>query len=129
MKYISLILLSLILIGGSCKNKEPERVPVEYWSTGCVEFAPENGGYKLSGMCCMWLELGVKEFRKGTTRAIKGTYHSFTGAGWAEFPAEATMKVSEAGDKVTIILPTTGPDQVYELTPGRAKTRCDCFCD
>jgi hypothetical protein len=126
-KIFALVLMFVTLLSG-CKSKD-EIVPTEIWNEGCGELAILNDEYRLSGLCCEYVTFPKTTFKKGHTRIVSGTYHTFTGAGFSHVPVPITLKVAEDGNQLTMSFTILTLTKTYNLVPGGAKMICDCFCD
>lgn len=128
MKKIVVLLCALACVVSGCRSGTDLLLPMEIWSDGCVQLAPNKGAYRLSGMCCEYVSiLEIQLARDGSFR-VEGTYHSFTGAGFSSIPVRITGNLSQ--DKTTLTVNYPGaPPGGYTLKPGPAKLACDCYCD
>jgi hypothetical protein len=125
MKNTLLIALLLTALLG-CQTSDP--LPAEAWSSGCVEFAPDAGGYRLNLGACSYILLpavrlnGSKQFQR------PGTFHTFTGAGFAEYPT--TVSGQLVSDNTLVINYTSGNALVVlTLSSGRPAKPCLNYCD
>jgi hypothetical protein len=126
MKAIPAVLwLALYLLSG-CQSRV---APSDVWAEGCIELVPHQGGYLLRGVCCEYVLLpDLKTIRQGSFTA-KGTYHSYTGAGFSSTPTEVRGVLSSGGKLLTVAYTVHSQQSRYQLKPGRATVICDCGCD
>ena len=119
----------IVSILWSCQGSQPSVPPSQIWSEGCVQLAPDQGDYRLNGMCCEYVLLPGIDLTASSFFVVDGTYHSFTGAGFSSTPITITGSVSP--DKNTLILhySVNSVPAVYSLKPGPARIACDCYCD
>ncbi|WP_439583457.1 hypothetical protein [Dyadobacter bucti] len=126
-KVHAFFILGLMLAGCRVKDKV---LPLDVWSQDCVELAPHENGYRLSGMCCSHLTLPQLNVNKKGIFITDGVYSSFTGAGFADTTLRVTGHMSEADSVLTIAYALdTLSIQKFRLKPGPRKKVCECFCD
>ncbi|GHB58947.1 hypothetical protein [Persicitalea jodogahamensis] len=126
MKKLPFFLCSLCILILGCKSKDP--LPAEVWSSDCVELAPFEGAYRLTGVCCEYVLLPAIETNKKRTFKVKGSYHSFTGAGYTDIPIEITGNLAPNDTTLTLKYAVNSQENVFVLNPGSAEMKCQCFC-
>ncbi|WP_381528686.1 hypothetical protein [Spirosoma soli] len=112
----------------SCQPKE-EPLPVSVWSQACVELAPYQQGYRLSGICCEYIILPQLRLDRNKQFSVKAEYFTFTGAGFAGRPISVNGNLSANGQVLTISYSTGATVTTHELKPGAATAFCYCGCD
>lgn len=130
----SVILFCLILaILSGCKSpiSETHVLSPEVWSEGCVELAPYQGSYRLSGVCCENVLLPKIELNINRSFSVNGTHHSYTGAGFNSTNIIIQGQISPDDNVLTLryVLPHRPAPYTYRLTPNPAQLSCQCFCD
>ena len=128
MKSRLLFFSTLVAVSMGCQGTS-EVLPTDIWSEGCIELAPYQGDYRLAGMCCEYLLLPTLELTKSKSFAVKGSYHSFTGAGFSNVPIQVRGQLSPDGTELTIGYSLNASPVTHKLTAGRAKLACQCGCD
>ncbi len=113
----------------SCANKEKDPLPAVIWSYNCVELAPFEGAYRLTGICCEYALLPSLSLDENKSFKVKGSYHSFTGAGFSNVPIEIIGDLSSDNSTLTLKYSVNSQESVFELKPGKAKMLCQCGCD
>ncbi|OIN55908.1 hypothetical protein [Arsenicibacter rosenii] len=127
-KPLSVLLITALAGLTGCHTKDP--LPADTWSEDCVQLSPVQGGYKLSGLCCAYLNLPVLNLSKGGTFTVNGTYFTFTGAGFAPIATVVDGKLSDNGKQLTIAYTVNQIAETHVLKPGVATATCDyCKCD
>ncbi|GAB3889276.1 hypothetical protein GCM10028825_23610 [Spirosoma agri] len=104
-------------------------LPTDTWSEGCIALTPYQGAYRLSGMCCEYLLLPALELTKSKLFVVRGSYHSFTGAGFSNVPIQVKGQLSADEKELVIAYSLNSTPVTHRLAPGPAKTACTCFCD
>jgi hypothetical protein len=118
----------IVIILSSC-NSKTDVLPTEIWSAGCVELAPNQGEYRLSGMCCAYVLFPeLKLTRKGSFK-VNGTYHAYTGAGYSSIPIEIDGTLSSNRETLTLRYSVNSDPKIHQLQPGPALVSCYCACD
>lgn len=127
-KRIALFCALLATLSGCHSNTHV--VPSEIWSAGCIELAPYQGSYRLSGMCCEYVLLPQIKLATGRSFAVNGTHHSYTGAG---FNSTAIIIRGKIAPDTTLTLSYSLPHRTtpdtYRLRQGPAQVSCQCGCD
>lgn len=126
-KSSSILLFILWVSLLSCSPKDP--LPIDTWSKGCIQLAPDPQGFRLSGMCCEYIILPQLKLDKNQRFSLKAEYFTFTGAGFANQPIIVNGGLSGDGQKLTISYPTGTTVTTHELRPGAATMYCLCGCD
>jgi hypothetical protein len=121
-----LIIITVMMI--ECRSNT-DVLPTGVWSAGCVELAPYQGSYRLSGMCCAYLLIPKIELNQARSFTVTGSYHAFTGAGFSNVPILITGQLSSNGNELTIGYSLNSSPVTYRLTSGPAKLACFCGCD
>lgn len=111
----------------SCKSKDP--LPAEIWSLGCVELAPFEGAFRLTGLCCEYVLLPAIKINKERSFKVKGSYHSFTGAGFSNIPVEVSGDLSPNSKVLILRYSVNAQSSLFVLKPGKAEKKRQCFCD
>jgi hypothetical protein len=123
-KIHAFFILSLMLAGCRVKDKV---LPLDIWSQDCVELAPYEEGYRLSGMCCSHLTLPQLSVNKKGIFITEGVYSSY---GIADTTIRVTGHISDADSLLTIAYSLdTLNIQKFRLKPGPRKKNCQCFCE
>ena len=127
MKTISFLLFANYVFLSTCSFGQ--LLPTDTWSQDCVELAPYQGTYKLSGLCCTSITLPQIDLDKTRFFLIIAMYYTFNGAGIINFPIAVNGELSL--DRKTLILNYSINSILYThiLKPGKATTSCDCVCD
>lgn len=128
MKKLLLFLWLLTIFLSSCKPKT-DPLPAGIWSSGCIELAPFEGAYRLNGMCCEYVLLPAIKTNKERSFKVKGSFHSFTGAGFSNIPIEISGDLSPDSETLTLRYSVNGRSDLFVLKPGKAEKECQCFCD
>lgn len=126
MRNIALYIWIAIFALSSCKSKNP--LPTETWSSGCVELAPFEGAYRLTGVCCEFVLLPIIKINEERAFKVKGSYHSFTGAGFSNIPIEISGDLSPDNKTLTLRYSVNTQENQFVLKPGKAIIMCDCVC-
>ncbi len=126
MKNLSLFLWLPFILFSGCKSQDP--LPAEVWSSDCVELAPFEGAYRLTGVCCEYVLLPAIETNKKRSFKVKGSYHSFTGAGYTDIPIEIMGNLAPNDTTLTLRYSVNSQESVFVLNPGKAEMKCQCFC-
>ena len=111
----------------SCSPKDP--LPIDIWSKGCIQLAPDSVGFRLSGMCCAYLILPPLSFDSNHQFSLKGEYFAFTGAGYASQSIRVNGELSPDGQTLTISYLTGTALTTHQLKPGAATMFCFCGCN
>ena len=128
MKNIAILLCFVSLAMTGCKP-QTDVLPQGIWSEGCAQLSPDTAGYRLSGMCCTYVLFPNKLISANGALTVKGSTHSFTGAGFSNDPIDITIQKTVDGALVlSYPLPSVAAPTVFQLTPGPAIVACDCFC-
>ncbi|GAB4051819.1 hypothetical protein [Spirosoma litoris] len=110
-------------------SPKTDPLPVDTWADGCIELAPYQGAYRLTGVCCEYITLpDIKLDSKGAF-ATKGTYSTFTGAGFADSPILIQGQLAPNGAALTISYTVNATLATYTLKPGKRTMACLCGCD
>jgi hypothetical protein len=119
-----------VFILSTCQSK-PDVVPNMVWSSGCIELSPEQGLYRLDGMCCAYVLMPPVDLTVSHAFAVSGSYHSFTGAGFdsTEITVYGQVLTGQKTLFLSYTLPGQSPAQNWLLQPGPAKLACQCGCD
>ncbi len=125
-RLVILLLLMTLVLG--CKSGT-DVLPSEIWSSGCVQLAPYQGGYQLTGICCTYVLLPPLKLTRQGSFTVAGSYHSFTGAGFSNVPISITGNLSSDKTTLTVRYSTGTVPEVYILKPGPATVICSCGCD
>lgn len=124
---LSSILFFILWVAlASCNPKDP--LPIDTWSKGSVQLAPDPQGFRLSGLCCAYVILPKVELNKKKQFSVKADFYTFTGAGFASVPAIVKGGLSNDGNILTISYSTNSVVTTYELQPGAATTAPTCGC-
>jgi hypothetical protein len=125
---LSTILTVILWVGMfSCHPQDP--LPVDTWSQGCIQLAPDPQGFRLSGMCCEYVILPQLKLNKNQQFVVSAEYFSFTGAGFAGRPIVVNGELSSNRKALTISYPLGTNVMTYHLKPGAATVSCFCGCD
>ncbi len=128
MRAIELLFLLGWFVLLSCSPKT-EPLPVDSWVGGCIELAPYEGAYRLTGICCEYIVLPEIKLDNNRSFAVKGTYFTFTGAGFANIPILIRGQLAPDGSTLTISYSVNSVLATYTLRPGKATAVCFCACD
>lgn len=124
-----LILLTVIIaLFAGCRS-ETDVIPVDTWSKSCIQLAPYQDGYRLTGMCCAYAQVPRVTLVKNGVFSVNGTYHSFTGAGFDSTPMQFMGYLSPDGKLLTIRYTVNANSVTIVLSPGAATVLCYCGCD
>ncbi|SFE41715.1 hypothetical protein SAMN05216167_113146 [Spirosoma endophyticum] len=121
MRTTSLFVALVSIVLSSCSPKEP--LP-EVWSQSCVQLAPYQGIYRLTGMCCSTLDVPRIDVQSDLTFSTVGNLYTNRFADTAGRPILVTGNLSPDRSTLTIHYLT----QSYTLKPGYATASCYCVC-
>lgn len=125
-KSSSLLFFVLWISLASCNPKDP--LPMDTWSQGSVQLAPDPQGFRLSGLCCAYVILPKIELNKKKQFSVKADFFTFTGASFASVPAIVKGELSNDGNTLMISYTTNSIVTTYELRPGAATAGSTCGC-
>ncbi len=128
MKKILVLCLSILVNTFGC-HSETNVLPANTWSNGCMQLAPELEGYRLTGVCCEYVQMPKVALRGNNTFSVEGSYHSFTGAGFSNTPVQLTGYLSSDGNTLRIDYTINAHPVSYTLKLGPATASCTCGCD
>lgn len=126
-KLTAIVLVVLWVSLLSCNSNDP--LPLDTWSQGCIQLAPDPQGFRLTGVCCEYIILPQLRLDRNQRFSVKADYFTFTGAGFAGRPIIVNGELSGDGQTLTISYPTGTAVTTYELRPGAATIYCLCGCD
>ena len=115
-----LFVVGVILFG--CSSKEP--LPTQVWSQSCVQLAPYKDVYRLTGMCCSYLEFPKIDLKKDLTFSVEASLYVFNGAGYIGTPTVMSGYLSVDENTLTV----NYLSESYALKPGYATASCYCIC-
>ena len=118
MKAIPFSIFIIIVAFSRCSSKEP--LPTDVWSSACVQLAPYMDVYRLTGICCSYIEFPKLELRKDRTFSSKATAYNFNGGGYTPVPTIVSGQLSS--DRSALVINS------YTLKPGYATASCYCAC-
>lgn len=124
-----LILLAVIFVCFLGCRSEMDLLPATAWSAGCIQLAPNEDGYRLSGMCCAYAQIPKVTLTRNRTFSVIGSYYAFTGAGYNSMPLEITGYLSPDGKTLTIDYLLNSVPVTYTLSLGYATVLCYCTCN
>ncbi|KAA9349245.1 hypothetical protein [Larkinella humicola] len=116
-----------LLTLSSCHSRT-EILPSEAWSEGCVELAPYQEGYRLSGMCCAYLLFPMVTQAQNGTFKVNGSYYSFSGVAYESVPAEVSGVYSSKDGILTLTYSAGTQSKIHKLKQGHAQMSCYCGC-
>ena len=126
-----LFCINWVVFSGCSSKTEPrtEPLPSLTWAQGCVELAPDQGTYRLTGLCCTSISFPSINLNKNRTFSVTATYFTFNGAGFINFPVVVNGDLSP--DESTLILNYSINSTLtsHTLKLGQPKVSCDCGCD
>ncbi|GAB4016266.1 hypothetical protein [Spirosoma koreense] len=128
MRTVLRLLCIIWALAFSCSPKS-DPLPADRWAEGCIQLAPYEGAYRLSGMCCSYVSIPEIKLDPNRTFVSKGTFSTFTGAGFADFPATVSGQLSADGTTLTISYYVNSFQTTYTLRAGQAAVACLCGCD
>jgi hypothetical protein len=128
MKTVSLLIFIACAFGFGCSSKT-EPLPTDTWSQGCIELAPYQGTYKLSGLCCTSINFPQLRLDKNRAFSVKGTYYTFNGAGIINFPLVVNGQLSPDASTLSLSYSINSTLTTHTLKPGDAIVSCDCSCN
>lgn len=120
--------LLIVVIGFSC-GSETNVLPANTWSNGCIQLAPDPEGYRLTGVCCEYVQIPKIALLGNNTFSTEGSYHSFTGAGYSNTPIQVTGYLFPDGNTLMINYGLNASSASYVLKLGPSTVTCDCYCD
>ena len=127
MKLALLLLFVSCVLWSGCSPKD--LLPNNTWSQGCAEFAPYQGTYRLSGLCCTNIVFPQISLDKNQSFSVKATYYTFNGAGTINFPLVVDGKLSPDRKILALSYSINSALTIHTLKLGRPIVSCDCGCD
>ena len=130
-----IIILSYLILSGCSPKSEPSPtgpgspLPTDTWSQSCVELSPYQGINRLRGMCCSYVTFPNVSLDNNRSFSVAGTYYTFNGAGYINYPVTLSGKLSADATTLTISYSVNGVLSTYTLKPGQATASCYCGCD
>lgn len=128
MKNRLILLTAIVIIFAGC-HSETNVLPADIWSRNCIQLAPDQDGYRLTGMCCAYALIPKITLTKNGVFSVNGTYHTFTGAGFDSRPLAVEGYLSPDGKVLTIKYTVNSNSVTLLLSPGMATVSCYCGCD
>jgi hypothetical protein len=129
MKRILAPLLILTTLLSACKSDDKIAPPVDVWTDQCANLTSVDGAYRLSGMCCEYLNFPLVKLRMGKTVHVTGSYHGFTGAGFSDIPVTIQLQVDPGGRELKLSYSIGDILKEYKLIADGPVVLCDCYCD